>query len=275
METSTFAKIFKAGSRTYFYSSLFFPKAVRDDVFILYSFVRTADDFVDSIPQQKKAFLRFVSQYHAALQGTQVDNEIITEYVDLMHRKQFDPQWVEAFLKAMQQDLTKSVYKSIKETEEYMHGSAEVIGLMMAAIMDLPKESYPAARKLGKAMQFINFIRDIQEDITLGRMYLPFNELTKLGLKELSYKDAQQNPEAFQDFIEHQLNRYMKWQKEAEMGFYFIPSRYRIPIKTASDMYKFTAFEIRKNPFMIYKKKIKPSVYQIIGNGIRNSVAAL
>lgn len=275
MQNNQFKKIFQSGSRTYFYSSLFFPKEIRDDVFILYSFVRTADNFVDAIPQQKKEFYSFVDTYHNAAKGKTVSSTIITAFVDLMNRKNFDPFWVSAFLSAMEQDMTKTTYMAISETEEYIYGSAEVIGLMMAAIMELPKESYPAAQKLGKAMQYINFIRDIQEDIDLGRTYLPFNEMKKAGLKGLRKVDIEEKPAAFSVFINQQLDRYEQWQNEAEEGFDYIPRSYRIPIKTASDMYKYTAFEIRKNPAIIYRRKVKPSIYQIIRAGIKNSFTTI
>jgi phytoene synthase len=60
-------RIFKKGSKTYFYNSLFFPNNVKDDVFILYSFVRKADDFVDAVPQQVEEFHQFRDQYERAM----------------------------------------------------------------------------------------------------------------------------------------------------------------------------------------------------------------
>jgi 15-cis-phytoene synthase len=62
-----FFEIFKKGSTTYFYSSLLFPKDVREDIFILYAFVRTTDNFVDTVPQQKKEFKKFVKEYQTSL----------------------------------------------------------------------------------------------------------------------------------------------------------------------------------------------------------------
>ena len=68
------------------------------------------------------------------------------------------------FLGSMAADLTRRFYRTEAETLEYVYGSAEVIGLFMARIMRLPEEALPAARMLGRAMQFINFIRDAAED---------------------------------------------------------------------------------------------------------------
>lgn len=267
-----FSHIFKRGSKTYFYSSIFFPKDVRDDVFILYAFVRTADDFVDAQPQDKNGFHAFIKQYQQATGGQKTDNPVIDAYTHLSARHAFDPNWTHAFLQAMEQDLTKKIYKTLHETEEYMYGSAEVIGLMMAAILKLPKKSYTAAQLLGKAMQYINFIRDVKEDIELGRTYLPTSELQKVGLAELSQQEALTKPSEFKSFIQNQLLYYEGWQRKAEEGFRYIPRRYRIPIQTASDMYRYTASRIHKNPFIIFEKKVKPTKLQIITAGIKNSI---
>ncbi len=73
---------------------------------------------------------------------------------------------------------------------------------MMARIMGLPEESYVAARHLGKAMQYINFIRDIDEDNRLGRIYLP---IAGTGLQDLSCRSAEENREAFTRFIREEI----------------------------------------------------------------------
>jgi phytoene synthase len=58
---------FKNGSKTFFTSSLFFPKTVREDIFIFYSFVRTADDLVDCVPPQLETFIQFKNKYSRGL----------------------------------------------------------------------------------------------------------------------------------------------------------------------------------------------------------------
>lgn len=265
--SQTHQDVFKRGSRTYFNSSIFFPKSVRRDVFILYGFVRVADDFVDTVPQEKEDFFNFCNKYRNALSGEKTDDIIIDSFVDLLHRKNFDPVWVDDFLHAMEMDLTKKTYNTLEETLEYIHGSAEVIGLFMAKILDLPEESYFAAERLGRAMQFINFIRDIPEDIKFGRRYFP---LKGFQLDSLRKEEAIEKKEEFERFIKTQIYQYFRWEAEAEEGFKHIPKRYLIPIKTASDMYSWTALKIKKNPFIIYEEKVKPSKLKIIVDIIKN-----
>lgn len=266
--------LFKKSSTTYFYSSIFFPPDIKQDVFVLYNFVRKADNFVDAVPQQKKEFYTFRDLFQKALKGNDVDDNTITSFVALLKRRNFDEKWITAFLDAMESDLHKNIYKTIEETEKYMYGSAEVIGLMMARIMSLPKESFNAARMLGKSMQYINFIRDIQEDLDLGRTYLPENEIKKFKLKSLRNDDVSKQTQAFKDFMLQQINYYYKWQEEAEKGFTYIPKRYRVPIKTASDMYTWTAKVIANDPFIVYRKKVKPSKSKVITRALYNYITA-
>jgi phytoene synthase len=260
---------FKRGSKTYFYSSIFFSKEVRDDVFALYSFVRKADNFVDVMPQLKDEFYFFKDTYYNALGGKASSDIIIDSFVDLMCRKSFQEEWVDAFFESMEMDLTKGRYETLEETLHYVYGSAEVIGLMMAKIMDLDPQSYPFARYLGRAMQYINFIRDIEEDLALGRTYLP---LGGSGLERLNRDYIMGRQDVFCEFIRTHIGRYRQWQQEAEQGFAYIPRRCLIPIRTASDMYQWTAERIYRDPLVVFQKKVKPSIPRIVVQIIANSL---
>ncbi|NYB51967.1 MAG: phytoene/squalene synthase family protein [Methanobacteriaceae archaeon] len=268
----TIYSIFKKGSKTYYYSTIFFPKRVKRDVFILYSFLRKADDYVDQIPQDSEGFYQFRDRYYQALEGEETGDVVADSFVKLARRKRFENEWVEAFLESMAMDITKSTYKDLDELQTYLYGSSEVVGLFMARIMDLPEESFPAARHLGRAMQYINFIRDIAEDLELGRTYFPQNDLEEFNLKSLEEKDAAVNPDGFRGFVRKQLKTYQSWQQVAEEGFKYIPYRYLIPIKTASDMYNWTAQQIAKDPFVVYQRKVKPSAPKIVSNIFGNSI---
>ena len=151
-----------------------------------------------------------------------------------------------------------------------MYGSAEVIGLFMSRIMGLSDRAMHAAQLLGRAMQYINFIRDIAEDNDLGRIYLPVAE-TSFG--SLAEEETRRRPEEFRRFIHAQLDRYLEWQAEAEMGYHLIPKRFRVPIKTAGDMYKWTGQTISADPFVVYDRKVKPNRARIVFTGLFNSLS--
>ena len=272
------AQVFKAGSTTYFNSSLFFPPAMRAEVFALYGFVRVADNFVDAVPQEAEAFWRFVARYRAAWAGTPADDAIIDDFTALARRLEFDPAWTDAFLASMAADLTQRLYRTEAEMLEYVYGSAEVIGLYMAKIMRLPAEAQFAAQRLGRAMQVINFIRDAAEDAGLGRRYLP---LERDGVRLLDVPDdwlpsrawAQAHPGEWTGFLRGHLERYAAWQAEAEAGYRYIPRRPRMAVRTAGDMYNWTARKIAADPFVVFARQVKPQrariVAQALWNGLR------
>jgi 15-cis-phytoene synthase len=262
---------FRKGSTTYYHSSIFFPPEIRREVFVLYGFVRVADDYVDQVPQDAEGFRRFKRQYEQALSGQSTGDEVVDSFVDLMKAKKFDPSWVDGFLHSMELDLTKRIYATMDETLDYIYGSAEVIGLLMAKLIGLPEESYRYAKLQGRAMQYINFIRDLAEDRTFGRTYLPLDGWPDDTLSEDA---ARRNPEQFALFVRKQIDQYLGWQREAEEGYAFIPKRYRIPIKTASDMYNWTARKIAKDPMIVFERKVKPHKLRIIFQVLWNTVLA-
>jgi len=262
--------IFKKGSTTYYDSTRLFPKAIRKDVTTLYSFVRVADNFVDSVPQDVKGFKNFRNEYNKALEGEEIDSSLIQNFIELSERLEFEKEWIEAFLDSMEMDTNKSEYENLDELNVYLYGSSEIIGLMMNRVMKIDESADEAARYLGKAMQFINFIRDIDEDLDLNRTYFPKDTLRKFGLKGLTRGEARRKPRQFENFIRSQTKIYFDWQKKAEVGFNYIPKRMRVAVKTASDMYLWTAKQIYKNPFIVYDMQIKPTWDRVILKGIKN-----
>lgn len=272
MVDSQIYDLFKKGSRTYFYSSIFFPSRVRNNVFILYSFVRKADNFVDAVPQQADEFYSFKKAYASALSGRESGDVVIDSFVSMMRRSKMEKEWVDSFLSSMEADITKHSYSTMEESLSYMYGSAEVVGLMMGKILCLKEGHEYSAKMLGRAMQYINFLRDVNEDIQLGRQYIPSEILMKYGLSSLNQDEARAKKKEFFEMMRSEIKRYLEWQKEGEAGFRYIPKFLLIPIRTASDMYRYTAGEIYKDPFVIYRKKVKPSVFRIFFRTLLNVI---
>jgi phytoene synthase len=255
-----------------FYSSIFFPKKIRNDVFVLYGFVRTADDLVDTPYQDKAEFYKFKEKYMQAQSGITTGDVVVDSFAELEKRKNFDPSWTEAFLDSMEMDLTKKTYETVDDVLEYVYGAAEVMGLYMVNILGLNKKSYLFSRYLGRALQCINAIRDIAEDHVFGRSYLPISDLDQYGLESLDYDYTKQHPKRFSEFIKAQISRYCHWQEIAENGYQYVPKRYLIAVKTVSDMYNWTAEQILKNPFIVYEEKVKPIVIKIITAVLGNTI---
>jgi len=157
-----------------------FEKSIRAPIASIYGFVRLADEIVDSFHHiDKEKYLRqFRQETFNAIQESFSLNPILHAFQEIVHQYQIDLSLIEAFLNSMEMDLTKSRF-SQEEYDQYIYGSAEVIGLMCLKVFthkdhtqyEQLKES---ARALGAAFQKVNFLRDFGSDQKeRNRIYFP------------------------------------------------------------------------------------------------------
>jgi 15-cis-phytoene synthase len=180
--------------------------AIRPQIYTIYAFVRYADEIVDSFEgfKQRELLDRFIEDYYLALEEKISLNPVLNSFQEVVNTYKIQG-LVEQFLVSMKMDLDKSVYKTKEEYEQYILGSAEVVGLMCLKVFAENDESNyaklkPYAMKLGSAFQKINFLRDFKADYNdLGRSYFPevsfdnFNEKDKCNIVaeiELEFKEA-------------------------------------------------------------------------------------
>lgn len=155
-------------------------KEIRDAIYGVYGFVRVADEIVDTFHGYGKKTLLddFEKEYFLAYERGISTNPVINAFQMTVRRYGIDNDLVRAFLRSMRMDLDHSGFTS-DEVNEYIYGSAEVVGLIcLKVFVDGDNEEYerlkPFARRLGAAFQKVNFLRDLQNDTQqLHRSYFP------------------------------------------------------------------------------------------------------
>jgi len=172
-------------------------KELRQPIYDIYGFVRLADEIVDSFHgyDKEKLLNDFRNQTWEAIDTGISLNPILNAFQKTVNEFRVDRDLISTFLKSMEMDLDFSKY-SQEEYEEYILGSAEVVGLMCLKIFVFGNEEEylrlkPYAMKLGSAFQKINFLRDLKDDYnSLGRTYFPnidmnqFNSVIKKQIEE-------------------------------------------------------------------------------------------
>ncbi|MFM9028235.1 MAG: phytoene/squalene synthase family protein [Bacteroidota bacterium] len=151
-----------------------------DSIYAIYGFVRLADEIVDTFHDQDKKTLltRFREETELALNNKMSTNMVLHAFQDTVHRFRIDKSYIDAFLHSMEMDLDPVIYDRALY-EEYIYGSAEVVGLMCLRVFCDGNDSVfnplvEPARKLGAAFQKVNFLRDLKSDFTeRGRVYFP------------------------------------------------------------------------------------------------------
>jgi len=157
-----------------------FDKRYRGPIYAIYGFVRFADEIVDTFHSYPKAELleRFWKDTYLAIEEKISLNPVLNAFQEVVHEYKIETELIDAFLKSMEMDLHFNKYDPSKY-EEYIYGSAEVVGLMCLRVFcEGDEEMYQRlkspARSLGSAFQKINFLRDMASDFDdRGRVYFP------------------------------------------------------------------------------------------------------
>ena len=180
--TKTYSTSFSLGI------AAFAPK-YRDAIYGIYGFVRLADEIVDTFHNynQKKLFEDFRRDTEEAIRCGISTNPILQAFVQTVNQYKIDYHYIDAFLKSMEMDLSNSYYEK-DEYNQYIYGSAEVVGLMCLKVFcgdnkELFQQLVEPARSLGSAFQKVNFLRDIKSDMEeRERIYLPgINHANKIN----------------------------------------------------------------------------------------------
>jgi len=175
--------------RTYFLATRLLAPDQRPAVHALYGFARHADDILDDlnpaldVVARAEALQRLSDRLFAG--GEHHDEPVLAAVEDTVRRYGIPADLFGDFLDSMRMDLTVTDYPDRAALNRYMRGSAEVIGLQMLPILGTVcpgEDAEPYAAALGRAFQLTNFLRDIDEDLTRNRIYLPADELAAFGV---------------------------------------------------------------------------------------------
>jgi phytoene/squalene synthetase len=229
--------------------------SIRQDIYNIYGFVRFADEIVDSFHNyDKKELLNlFEKDLKKSIEDKISLNPILNSFQKTIHNYQIDYELVDSFLKSMKLDLDKSKYLTKKEFDQYVYGSADVVGLMcLKVFVKGNNQDYnnlkPYAMSLGSAFQKVNFLRDLKADHDgLNRSYFP-----NLNIEEFDEESKQ--------II---LNEIDKDFSNALKGIFKLPSSAKFGVYTAYKYYLKLLNKLRKTPpLKIKSSRIRVPNYQ-------------
>jgi phytoene/squalene synthetase len=232
--------------------------SIRQDIYNIYGFVRFADEIVDTFHDYNKEelFELFEKDLENALTLKISLNPILNSFQHTVNKYEIPKTMIAAFMNSMKMDLHKTEYKNVDEYNQYIYGSADVVGLMCLKVFVKGdekkfKELEHSAMRLGSAFQKVNFLRDLKADYEdLNRTYFPNTDLSKLD--EASKNEIIKEIEA--DF-EAGFQGILNLPLEAKFGVY-----------TAYIYYKKLLSKLKKTPSIEIKNtRIRVPDYQKIG----------
>ena len=255
--------------KTYFLATRLLPPEKRPFVHALYGFARYADEIVDDLAstlsenEKAQSLKSWGDEVLANIKSGKSHDHIGAALVDTVNRFSIPTPYFEAFLHSMTMDLTVTEYHTYEDLYEYVYGSAAVIGLQMVPILGTVSkqsmiEANIAAEKLGTAFQLANFIRDIGEDLTRGRVYLPVTELQSHGVTREMLEERIVTPQ-IKNALKEQIKRVRSLQAESKAGINLLSVESRACIEAASELYCGIVDEVEKIDYQIFNKRAKTS----------------
>lgn len=216
-------------STSFFLGINFLDKELHKPIYAIYSFVRLTDEIVDSFHNYDKRELlnKFRKDCFEAIELGISLNPILNAFQETVNKYRIDHQLINQFLHSMEMDLDDQLYDQQK-FEEYILGSAEVVGLMCLYVFtNGNKNSYealkPGAMRLGAAFQKVNFLRDIGADyLQLNRSYFP-----GIDLKHFSETDKKKIEQEIEQDFNEALKDIRKLPKSSRRGVYLAYQYYR------------------------------------------------
>lgn len=226
---------------------------LRQPIFNIYGFVRFADEIVDTFHLHDKQHLLqlFKEETFESIKRGISLNPILNSFQQTVNEFNINLHLIEAFFNSMESDLTQNRYDR-QGYEEYIYGSAEVVGLMCLCVFcegneTLYKRLKGSARALGAAFQKVNFLRDIKADfVDLSRVYFPgcdFHRFTETDKRQI------------QEDIESDF-------REAYKGILHLPIKARFGVYVAYKYYYSLFNKIKRiEPEYILQTRIRIPAY--------------
>jgi phytoene synthase len=256
------ARLTREFGTTYFWGAALLPKARRKHVYAVYALCRLADDIVDdqeslrtSTPVQTAARLEaFAQSFRSSLASGDSDDPVMAAVVNTVTQADIDPECFDRFFGAMAMDLTTTTYESWEDLLGYMEGSAAVIGEMMLPVLEpMSAAAREPARALGLAFQLTNFLRDIDEDLDRGRVYVPQEDLRRFGVDI----QARTVDDAWRAMLGYQIarNRGLYWV--ADTGIPLLPVASARCVGTARVLYAQILDRIEAADYDVFSGRVR------------------
>ncbi|MGG5258302.1 isopentenyl-diphosphate Delta-isomerase [Phycicoccus avicenniae] len=232
------ARVTREHGTTYYWGARLLPAQDRRHVFAVYTLARLADDIVDLAGPDPGAPVAdaldaFRGRFEEAVATGTSPDPVLAAVGTTVRERRIPQACFDRFFAAMRSDLTQRSYPTWPDLLAYMDGSAAVIGEMMLPVLHPTADALRPARALGQAFQLTNFLRDVDEDLDRGRVYLPQEDLDRFGADPWARRAT---PE-WRELMAFQVARNRRLYREADEGLAALPGASRRCVATARVLY--------------------------------------
>jgi phytoene synthase len=228
--------ITRAAAKNFYYAFLVLPRAKRQALCAVYAFMRRCDDIADddSLSQydRRQKLNAWLDAFHRTQSGHPTDEPVLLALTDAQRRYNIRVGLLDQLAYGTAMDVEGGPnadeqrtgeppvphafsvhYRTFDDLYQYCYRVASVVGLVCIHVFGYrDPAAEPLAERLGLAFQLTNIIRDVKEDASMGRVYLPDEDLDKFGIS-LSALESVSNPAVFRPLLAMEADRAREYYK--------------------------------------------------------------
>jgi phytoene synthase len=211
------AEITRRASSNFYYAFMLLPRERRRALYSVYAFCRFVDDIADAdgVNNPSAMLARWREELNKVFAGTP-SRAISRALSENVRRFNIPRRYFEEIINGVEMDLTQCRYATFGDLRLYCRRVASAVGLICIEIFGYRNQSARVyAERLGIAFQLTNIIRDVGEDAARGRIYLPLEDLARIGVSEREILDSVYSPR-FRQLIDFEAQRARQYYREAE-----------------------------------------------------------
>ncbi|MCZ6538930.1 MAG: squalene/phytoene synthase family protein [Chloroflexi bacterium] len=254
----------KAASSNFYYAFVTLPPDKRNSVYAGYAFCRLADDIVDEGEYGDAAgeALDSLRVKLADAYDGRADGDMWIALGDTLRRYPIDQRHLLDVVEGCRMDLDRATYETFDDLVKYCKLVASATGLALIEVFGYEDErAVEYATDLGIALQLTNILRDITEDLEIGRVYLPAAELAEYGVSVDDLRDKRVTPE-FRRFMKFQVERARKYLASGVRLFPLLDRQSRSCPETMVSVYETLLDQIEKYDYDVLNNRVGLSKFQ-------------
>jgi phytoene synthase len=254
-------------AKNFYYAFLTLPAAKRRAIYAAYAFCRHCDDSVDeetSTDAKLKALTELQGNLDTIYSGS-ADSPVYIALADVAQNYDIPQDYFQEVILGVESDLVKDRFQNFEELKEYCYRVASVVGLICLQIFGYEDDDAKEyAVDLGLAMQLTNIIRDVREDLDMGRVYLPQDELTRFGVTEEDLRNGVRN-EAFLELMRFQSQRAREYFDRGVKLLPYLSRRSRACPAVLGALYSKVLDRIEASDYDVLESRVSLSKAEKIG----------
>ena len=256
-------RVARSQAKNFYYSFLLLSKARRRAMCAIYAFMRYCDDLSDDdgIADRAAAIAKWEEDLRAALGGGAPDHPLWPAFTDSVARFQIPHEYFFQMIEGVTSDLEPRRIETFEELYNYCYHVASVVGLTIIHIFGFEgQDSLLLAERCGIAFQLTNILRDVREDASKGRLYLPAQDLRKFGVAADSFEPRAK----FLELMEFEAVRAREYYREAAPLVDRVDPSSRASLRTLIGIYSRLLDRIVASNYDVLQQRIRVPAWEKI-----------